>query len=143
MYIDTCAIVKLYFPEPESAAVQKAVLGCSLVSSEIILTEFASAAARKVREGSVSRADAEEALALLRSHIDSGSLETVKIETSAFDAAIKMLFASPPNIPLRTLDAVHLSVCREQSLFPLLTLDKVMLSAAAHFKIPVLSVSLR
>ena len=50
-----------------------------------------------------------------------------------------MLGEIPATIPLRTLDAIHLATCKESRLYPLLTLDKVMLAAAAYFNLPVFS----
>lgn len=131
MYIDTSALAKLYIPEPESEAVQKAVKGHTLVSSELVIVEFTSVIARKLREKAISKKEAKEVLALFHSHIQDGVLETVRLESSILSAAAKMLFDCPPSIPLRTLDALHLATCKEHRLSPLLSLDKVMLSVSA------------
>lgn len=137
MYIDTSALAKLYIPEPESEAVQKAVEGHTLVSSELVIVEFTSVIARKLREKAISKKEAKEVLELFHSHVQDGVLETVKLESSVLAAAAKMLFDCPASIPLRTLDAIHLGACKGHSLFPLLTLDKVMLLSACYYGIPI------
>ncbi len=135
MYIDTSALAKLYIPEPESEAVQKAVEGHALVSSELVIVEFTSVIARKLREKAISKKEAKEVLALFHSHVQDGVLETVKLESSILAAAAKMLLDCPASIPLRTLDAIHLATCKEHRLAPLLTLDKVMFSSGSQLAI--------
>jgi predicted nucleic acid-binding protein len=76
-------------------------------------------------------------MAALRRNIGAGDLEIVKLDSSTVEAAVKLLAKMPDDIPLRTLDAIHLAVCLENRLFPLFTTDGVMTKAARHLKIPL------
>jgi uncharacterized protein len=138
MYVDSGVLLKLYVPEPESDAAQRAVARTDeLVCSELLLAEFQSAISRKRREGQIDMKPADEFMAAFRRDVADGAISIVKLNSSAIEAAMKLLAKMPDDIPLRTLDAIHLGVCFENKLFPLLTTDAVMLKAAKHLRIPV------
>ena len=138
MYVDSSVILKLYVPESASDDAQRAVADAQeVVCSELLLAEFQSAISRKRREGQFDADTAHDFMAALRRDIDSGAIETVKLDSSAIEAAVKLLARTPEGIPLRTLDAIHLAVCLENRLFPLLTNDLVMAKAAKWLKIPL------
>jgi predicted nucleic acid-binding protein len=138
MYVDTGVMVKLYLPEPDSEAVQQAMTDVADVTcSELLLAEFQSAVSRKRRERQIDAYAAGEVVDALRRTIAAGEIGIVKLDSAAIEAAARLLARMPDEIPLRTLDAVHLAVCREHHLFPLFTTDGVMQRAAIHLRIPL------
>jgi predicted nucleic acid-binding protein len=144
MYVDSGVLLKLYVPEPESDAVQQSIANAvDVTCSELLLAEFQSALARKRREGQIDAHAATQCLTALRRNIGEGSIGVVKLDSSTVEAAVKLLAHMPDEIPLRTLDAIHLSVCLENKIFPLFTTDKVMLRAAKFIKIPLLQHSIK
>jgi predicted nucleic acid-binding protein len=143
MYVDSGVLLKLYLPEPESEAAQQTVAtAVDLTCSELLLAEFQSALSRKHREGQIDTYAAVESMAALRRHIEQGAIGLVKLDSATIEAAVKLLAKMPTAIPLRTLDAIHLAVCLENKLFPLLTTDAVMSNAARHLDIPLLALPL-
>ena len=86
---------------------------------------------------------ADQFIAALRQNIGEGSIGMVKLDSSAVEAAVKLLAKMPDEIPLRTLDAIHLAVCLENKIFPLFTTDRVMVKAAKYLKIPLLNHSIK
>ena len=61
MYLDTCYIVKFYFNEPESSRVRELVRKAdTLYSSLWAFAEFHAVLHRRIREGSITHADARD-----------------------------------------------------------------------------------
>ena len=138
MYVDSGVLLKLYVFEPESDAVQRSIANALEVTcSELLLAEFQSALSRKRREGQIDAYAADEFMSALRFNIGEGAIDIVKLDSSTIETAVKLLARMPDDIPLRTLDAIHLAVCLENKLFPLFTTDGVMSRAARHLKIPL------
>lgn len=144
MYVDSGVLLKLYIPEPESEAAQQTISAAvDVTCSELLLAEFQSALSRKRREGQIDAHAAAQSMAALRGNIEQGAIGLVKLDSSTIEAAVKLLAQMPDAIPLRTLDAIHLAVCLEHRLFPLLTTDGVMATAARHLDIPLLALPLK
>lgn len=140
MYVDSGILLKAFVAEPESDAVQ-AVLATAedVTCSELLLAEFQSALARKCRERQLDAFAANACMMELRRTIGDGAINMVKMESSTIEAAVKLLSTLAGDIPLRTLDAIHLAVCLEHKLFPLFATDGVMVKAARHLKIPLVA----
>lgn len=113
LYIDTGLFAKLYVPEPESAAVQAVVSGCDgLLSSELLVTEFASVLQRKMRERSLSKRDETHIWRLFEKHLHEGLMTLVPLNRDVTMRAAALLRDLPGAVPLRSLDAIHLATCR-------------------------------
>ena len=139
MYVDSGVLLKLFVPEPESDAAQHTIANAvDVTCSELLLAEFRSALSRKRREGQIDAYAADKFMSELRRNIEEGALYIVKLDSSMIEAAVRLLAKMPDEIPLRTLDAIHLAVCLENKLFPLFTTDTVMQKAARHLKIPLI-----
>ena len=144
MYVDSGVLLKLYVSEPESDAVQQTIADAIEVTcSELLLAEFQSALSRKRREGQIDAYAVDKFISALRNNIKEGSLDIVKLDSATIEAAVKLLAKMPDEIPLRTLDAIHLAVCLENKIFPLFTTDGVMSKAAKHLKIPLIESSIK
>lgn len=141
MYVDTCALIKLYVPESDSDKIQAAVFGrAALITAELSVVETASVLARHVREGRLAGAGQKKIWDALARHIQAGYWTLAGLNADTYRLASDLIFRCPGYIPLRTLDALHLAVCIENKAFPLCTLDGVMRKAAQYFKISVISV---
>lgn len=138
MYLDTCAAAKLYLPEPESEAIQRLVRGTGpLVSSDLLVPEFASVLARKRREGALSCSAHRRVWALFQEHVTAAHWNLIGLTRQDYRHAADLLLQCQASVPLRTLDALHLAVCQGYGLFPLCTTDRVMRRAAAILRIPL------
>lgn len=121
VYIDTSILVAYYCPEKISDKVEITLIETSSPAiSQLTEVEFTSALARKIRERALSKENGEEILSLFRTHIDEKSYVYLPIQPKHFSTAMNWI--SEFNTPLRTLDALHLSIAA-QNQAPLLTAD--------------------
>jgi uncharacterized protein len=129
IYLDASALVKLLVPEPESDALNRALVGIEdVIVSDLALTETASALGRRMREGRLSSAQSRR---LYR--------EAEKLAASCRRAEIappvhrraERLLLTASTIPLRTLDALHVALAIETGAATLVTFDPRLRDAAA------------
>ncbi|MBT4499914.1 MAG: type II toxin-antitoxin system VapC family toxin [Gemmatimonadetes bacterium] len=141
MYVDTCMVAKLYFPEPESDAVQEAVSAADgLACSEILITEFAAVASRKRAENDITADQQARVLREFSKHVDEGYWSLLPCTRDELVAAADLIRRCQGKARVRTMDAVHLSTCLTHRQFPLFTTDRTMLRAAQHVEIPTRTV---
>ena len=135
VYLDTSVLAAYYCPETMSAIAEKAILRCERPTiSSLVEVEFHSAVARKVREGTLSVADATRIIAQLQLHIQSGCYERLPIEETHFVMARDWIGTFLTS--LRTLDALHVAVCFVANA-NLLTADANLAKAAHRFGVQV------
>ena len=134
VYLDTSVLAAYYCPEALSAKAEQAIRrrGRPAISF-LVEVEFASAVARKVREGALSKADAARIVGQLNVHLAAGYYERLAIDGSHYEIARDWLgqFLTP----LRTLDALHLAVCFAYNAV-LITADVGLATAAHYFRVP-------
>lgn len=125
IYLDTSAVVPLFVREPVSDTVDAWVESCSesLVSSDWLTTEFASALSIKVRRGELN---ARQAAAARKSFVEfcNTGLRLLSVSRSAFDIAAQMTVDAHSG--LRAGDSLHLSVALEAGIRELATADEVL-----------------
>jgi len=140
MYIDTGLFAKLFLPEPESSQVQAAVSStCELACSELLIVEFSSVLARKVREESLTAQQSARVLDLFEEQVATHRIHLLPLDREVLTDSADLLRDCQLVAPLRSLDAIHLATCRRYHITPLFTTDRVMLRAADHLGIPVCS----
>lgn len=134
-------VAKLYFPEPDSDAVQELVSAAdALACSEILLTEFAAVASRKQADGEITTRQQTRILREFSKHVEEGYWGLLPCTRGELTTAADLMRKCQGKARIRTMDAVHLSTCLMNRMFPLFTTDGVMLKAAAHLGIPTKSV---
>ena len=134
-------VAKLYFPEPESDAVQAAVSAADgPVCSEVSIAERASVASRKHAERSITEAQRARVRRESWHHVVEGYWRLVPCTREELSLAADLIWRCQGKALLRALDAVHLATCQAYRLFPLLTTDRVMLRAADVLRIPTQTV---
>ncbi|HET6250059.1 MAG TPA: type II toxin-antitoxin system VapC family toxin [Tepidisphaeraceae bacterium] len=140
-YWDTSCIVKLYAPEPNSAAFRSRLLGGDVVlTSEIARLELWTTLRRKEAEGHLRTTGARQALLAFDQDIRTGMITVVK-----FDAAVSLRFESivehclgmTPFLPLRTLDAIHLATAVVVGANEIVATDRYLREAAKALGISV------
>jgi predicted nucleic acid-binding protein len=108
-YLDTSALVKLYVPEPNSAAVQAEVFGAGeLLISELALLEFRSAIYGMVRSGRVTAADAAATFATFAA--TASSYMVLPMGSQAIRRAQTLLDLYAVGQGLKPLDALQVAV---------------------------------
>ena len=108
-------LVAYYCPEPMSAAIQKWLRRQRQPAvSDLVEVEVVSAIARKVRDRSMSRQDARQVAMMFASHLEDGYYTRLRVERIHYSLAVDWIGSF--EIPLRTLDALHLAVSHSRGL---------------------------
>lgn len=130
-YLDTSALAKWYLNEPGSEAFVLFLQGLnSAVISSLSQTEMRSLLSRRRRMGDLS-AELESLLfAAFLEDIDRGWLQCYPLDDARF-AEASTLIARYPEQPLRTLDALHLTLAAQAGIPMLATADAVMAETAS------------
>ena len=136
IYLDTSVVVPLLVPESKTADVKAwfAGLDVSVVSSDWLLTEFASAVSIKLRRKELSESHARA----IREEFDlltTAGLRIVPISRKAYQNAATL--AAQHAHGLRAGDALHLAIALEMGAQSMATLDGVMTSNAQRLKLNV------
>ncbi len=140
IYLDTSAAVPLFVAEPASDLVDHWLSACDepVVSSDWIVTEFASALSIKGRSGTLTAKDAKSAWRNFEKFCDSG-LRLAPVSRQAFAEAAKMV--REPAHGLRASDALHLAVALEIGAKSIATLDATMAGNAKRMKLKAVAFS--
>jgi predicted nucleic acid-binding protein len=111
MYLDSAIIVKLLVREADSEWFSAHLTGHKLNTSELALTEVRSAFLSKERSGQIPPRQRVMAAEKFLSLVESGHLRLLPLDRAVLDRAAAIQQACHPQIPLRTLDAIHVATC--------------------------------
>lgn len=133
VYLDTSAAVPLFVAEPSSDLIERWFSACNdlVVSSDWIVTEFASALSIKERSGKLIAKDAKAAWRNFEAFCKSG-LRLAPVSRHAFGDAAKLVRLS--TYGLRSSHALHLAVAQEIGAKTIATLDVTMAGNARRLK---------
>ena len=95
--------------------------------------EFASAAFRKVREGTATPADFRLALAQMHTDAATGNLQFLPLTDAILDRVESAFATAPATTYLRSADALHLATAAENGFTEIHSNDKHLLAAAPLF----------
>jgi predicted nucleic acid-binding protein len=137
MYIDTCVAVKLYTREPDSEECQQIAAGQRLVSSELLYTELWSALLAKERNKVITPELRQRVWQLFEEHLLEDVIELVALDGHVVREAAEIMAKVHPQVPLRTLDALHLATYAGIEAGPLFTRDKRINDAARRLELPL------
>jgi uncharacterized protein len=135
LYLDTCVLVPLFLPEPESDRMQRWIerQGAeSIFISEWTLTEFASALGLKVRMKHLQADQARNAQKLME-RLAAQSFH-VHVPTHA-DYVRAAAFLGEHALGLRAGDALHLAIAYNEGATAVYSLDRLFVSAGRKLKI--------
>jgi hypothetical protein len=131
VYVDTSALAKWYVNEAGSEQVEDYLRQvCPVHVSLLTIVEMHSLMARRRRQGHLDPETQAKVLATFDGDVAQGHLVLVPHTSESFLIAESLLGACP-ELPLRTLDALHLGVMRAAGVGTLATADGVMAKAAA------------
>jgi predicted nucleic acid-binding protein len=131
LYLDTSCLLKLFFPEPESAKVASIVGAESrVVVSELGLVEASVQIHGRRLTGSLSRARAERLETVLEQTLSMRPFEVVPFATTALARARDLARMAQKRAHCRTMDRIHLAVMQIEGIERLLTNDARQAAAA-------------
>jgi predicted nucleic acid-binding protein len=137
MYLDAAIIVKLLVHEPDSDGFQDALERETLSSSELATTEVWSALLAKERNKVLSRRDRAAAWRVFQERVQEKQFLLHPLDSVVLKKANHLLERCHPEVPLRTLDAIHAAACDLSQDFPLCTTDHRLRDAAELLGIPL------
>lgn len=129
VYLDASALVKLLVPEPESDALNEALVGAGdVIISDLALTEMASALGRRIREHRLALTDARR----IQGDAEKLARRCHRVElTPPIHRRAERLLLSSRDVPLRALDALHVATALATDAATLVTYDPRLRAAAA------------
>lgn len=138
-YLDTSALAKWYLNEvgSESFAAWINEQDDTHIST-LTVTEFRCLLARRERMKELGSASAQQIYATFEHDIEQGFLILHEVQNDDLVIA-RQLIDRLANLPLRTLDAMHLAIAERMNAEALASADKVMLDAADYLGIQTVS----
>jgi predicted nucleic acid-binding protein len=134
VYFDTCYIAKFYFNEPESPQVRQLVRRADSIHSSLwAFPEFHAVIHRRLRENSFTPDDARNLTARFSEHIKDGLWNLVPVNEALMRRTGALIVSAPPNLFIRSADALHLATANEIGEREVWTNDRHMLAAAPYF----------
>jgi len=131
VYIDTSALAKWYLNEAFSEEVEEYLREATPVYiSALTKVEMKSLLARHRREGSLDPLTEARVFSAFETDIAAGHLILLPLRVEHYLLA-ESLLGSVPELPLRSLDALHLGALKGEGLEQLATADGVLAEAAA------------
>jgi predicted nucleic acid-binding protein len=128
IYLDASALVKLFVPEPDSEALNQALVrAADVIVSDLALTEMASALGRRIRERLLSAAEARR----LQGEAErlAAACHREELTPPIHRRAERLLLASG-QVSLRALDALHLATALGSEAATIVTYDPRLRAAA-------------
>lgn len=139
VYFDTSALAKWYINESRSDDVEGYIQEHGPVAiSDITVVEMRCLLARRRRDGSLSGDTEVRALATFQEDMRQKHLVCHPLPDKWAEGALNLI-SILTDIPLRTLDAMHLLIAREIQADVIATADRVMTAAAQAMGFSVVS----
>ena len=138
MYLDSAIIVKLLVREPDSEWFARNLSGHGFDTSELVLAEVCAALLFKERGGDITAGERVKATEKFFSMVDSELILLHTLNRKVIDRARAIQLACHPQIPLRTLDALHVATCDLHHGETLVTTDRRMRAACGQLGIVLL-----
>ena len=137
IYFDTSALAKWYLNESHSEEVEKYIQRHGPVAiSDLTVVEMRCLLARRRREKSISPTIEMETFATFQEDMRRGFLICHPFPAGLAAGSVNLM-ALVSDIPVRTLDAMHLMIAKEISTDVLVTADQIMSRGAKALGIKV------
>ena len=136
IYADTSALVKYYYPEPESDLVEAALIGADRVLvSHLSVVEFASALGTKVRTGGLKKNEETTIWEAFQEDLQAGAMEMVDIDERHYTKAAGIVRRFAHGFAIKTLDALHLAIVLDLGDCMMLSTDETLVRVAGRLGI--------
>jgi predicted nucleic acid-binding protein len=137
VYLDSAIIIKLLVNEPDSPVFEQAILGHLVSTCELAVTEVWAALLAKERAHAITASERKSAWAEFSAWMDDDRIEVQSLDGQLLQRARNTLERCHPDVPLRTLDSIHVAACEHSQDFPLCATNKRMRDAAQLLHIPL------
>lgn len=134
IYFDAAYIAKCYLNEPGAKRVRELARDAdSLASCEIARVEFASILKRHLREGHLTRREANATLKEFEEDERDGVWQWFGVTSALLEQTRQQISGLPNSVFVRSIDALHLTCAADHGFQQVYTNDRHMLQAAGHF----------
>jgi predicted nucleic acid-binding protein len=141
VYLDTGCLLKLYYPEPESAAVAAAVAGEIIVFTALHELEMMTAMQLKLFRGEGKVEQAAAALGLVHEDLAAGKLVEAAVDwRTVFREAARLAQAHAARVGCRSLDILHCTLAQATDATVFFSSDTRQITLARTEGLRVLSV---
>ena len=124
IYLDTGCLVKLYYPEPESASVVSRVASRPVFYTPLHELELTNALNQKRFHGQATEEQVTAALALIQADLASGVLVApASVWQTHFQSAVQLSTSHTPTIGCRSLDILHCAIAADLQAVEFITTD--------------------
>ncbi|MEZ5536442.1 MAG: type II toxin-antitoxin system VapC family toxin [Thiolinea sp.] len=138
-YIDTSALAKWYLNEVGSGQFAEWMVSQEDTHiSTLTMTEFRCLLARRERNRELGSLSARQIYTIFEQDIELGFLIVQEVKNADLQEALVQI-ERLANLPLRTLDAMHIAIAERQQMDAIASADKVMLAAAEQLGMTAIS----
>lgn len=138
VYLDTGCLLKLYYPEPESAAVAAAVTGETIVFTALHELEMMTATQLKVFRGEATPEQITSTIRLVRQDVLVGKLVEVPVDWEAvLRDASGLAQTHAAAIGCRSLDILHCALAKAAMTTAFLSFDARQITLARRERLHV------
>lgn len=129
IYVDTSALVKRYLEEPFSTEFDTLLQQGAMAISRLTVVELRCALARRRRNREIDAVRENRINAELAADIQDGALRLGSVGDADFNATYHLI-GRLADLPLRSLDALHLAAAEQMGASDFATADKTQADAA-------------
>jgi predicted nucleic acid-binding protein len=123
IYLDTGCLIKLYYPEPNSAAVVARVAGRPIYWTPVHELELTTALCQKQFQRQATPAQVAATLASVATDLASGLLVPAPVGADPFRHAVELSLTHTPAIGCRSMDILHCAIAADLEVLEFITTD--------------------
>ena len=137
IYLDTGCLVKLYYPEPDSALVARRVQGHAIAFTSLHELEFMAALHQKQFRGQATDTQIRAAKSLVSADVQSGVLVSPEFDWgAACGRAVSLAETYTAGIGCRSLDILHCAIAQALAVQDFISTDARQCQLAAALGLP-------
>lgn len=139
LFVDTSALVKFYYPEPDSDRIEALLLRAERIYiTNLTVVEMASALSKKVRMGDIQKEQETVAWNTFLDDLQTGQVELVTLNDRDYLKAADLIRELGGRYSLKTLDALQLSAAHSFRDAKFLCSDKTLTKTASKIGIKII-----
>ena len=139
IFVDTSALVKFYYPEPDSDRVETLLLRAERIYiTNLTVVEMASALSKKVRMGDLKKEQETVAWNTFLDDLQTGQVEVVILNDRDYFKAADLIRELGGKYGIKTLDSLQLSAAHSLHHAEFLCSDKTLTKTAAKIGLKVI-----
>jgi predicted nucleic acid-binding protein len=138
LYLDTGCLIKLYYPESNSAQIAVIATGHPLVFTPLHNLELTSALRLKIFRGEATEDQVRATLQLIGQDLEVGKLVAIdNVNRTSFESAVDLANRHSATTGSRSLDTLHCALAASLEIDAFLSTDARQLALARLIGLPV------